>query len=878
MSKKDKNIEKPNKQLAKQPAKSQKNLSQNKNQKKKGGFSIVSFLLWAIILFLIAGGVSFYYTQPKASKITTSDGIELIKGDTVKSVETTEFDQVVHLELKENFHKDYPDEYTVDNDKVFFFYVKDQGGDIWNAIKTAAGYDKFEDGFNSNVPQSSMLESIVTMLLPLLIIFAIFYFAMSKMGGENNPLGFGKMKNGVTNMNGETPDTTFGDVAGIDEAVEEMQEIRDFMAEPAKYHAIGAKIPKGVLLYGPPGTGKTLLARAVAGEAKVPFFSLSGSDFVEMFVGVGASRVRDLFKKAKQASPAIIFIDEIDAVGRHRGSGMGGGHDEREQTLNQMLVEMDGFDETTNVLLIAATNRPDILDPALLRPGRFDRQISVDAPDLKGRKSILEIYSKNKPFEDDVDLDMIAKRTPGYTGADLANVVNEAALLAVRLGKEKVSNDEFDESIDRVMAGPQRKSRKMNENDIKNTAYHEAGHAIVAAAMYYTDPVTKVTILPRGKALGYTSVMPSEDRYSVTRNQLLDQMAYAMGGRVAEEVIFKDPSTGASNDIEKATDIAKKLVTLYGMSSKVGPIKVAPDENDTAIGATKTTKFNVSGSVADEINSEVHDLLENAHREALTVIEENREVLEVMVAHLLDKETLLEDEITEIFRPLKYWGERPIWDSFSGRREHVTHSLKSSNPVQSAPVAGFGAPQYGTLGSASVNSTSVVIPAQSATTTPVAPVAPVVQAAAPEPVLRIIEPETVPDAIPAQQSTPASPVPVNQPATVDAQAVPAQVSEVSQDVASDENSADKIDPAADIAAAIISHAKTEAVSTTKAEFEIKQEVRNDTLDAIANDVNSIEVNTSPQPDDSQTEDQSDGRISKLWDFHSKDKKKDKKDK
>ena len=359
----------------------------------------------------------------------------------------------------------------------------------------------------------------------------------------------------------ETPQVTFADVAGVDEAVEELEEIKDFLADPAKFQAVGAKIPKGVLLYGQPGTGKTLLARAVAGEAGVPFYSISGSDFVEMFVGVGASRVRDLFDQAKQNAPAIIFIDEIDAVGRHRGAGMGGGHDEREQTLNQMLVEMDGFDVNANVILIAATNRPDILDPALLRPGRFDRQVSVDAPDLRGRERILQVHAKGKPMAPDVDLHAVAKRTPGFTGADLANVLNEAALLTARTKLVVVGNHELDEAIDRVIAGPQKRTRLMNDKEKKITAYHEGGHALVAATLRYTDPVTKVTILPRGRALGYTMVMPSEDKYSTTRNELLDQLAYAMGGRVAEEIVFHDPTTGASNDIEKATATARKMVT-----------------------------------------------------------------------------------------------------------------------------------------------------------------------------------------------------------------------------------------------------------------------------------------------------------------------------
>ena len=384
------------------------------------------------------------------------------------------------------------------------------------------------------------------------------------MGGRKNS---GKL------LEGQTPSTRFADVKGEDAALQEVEEIKDFLKDPSKYKALGARIPRGVLLYGPPGTGKTLLARAIAGEAGVPFYATSGSDFVEMFVGLGASRVRELFDEAKKNAPAIIFIDEIDAVGRKRGSGMSGGHDEREQTLNQLLVEMDGFDNDTNLIIIAATNRPDVLDPALLRPGRFDRQVAVEAPDLEGREAILKVHAKGKPFVPDVDLHMVAVRTPGFTGADLANVLNEAALLCARAGAQLIDNRAIDEAIDRVQAGPKRQSKGMALNELRNTAYHEGGHALVAACMHDTDPVTKVTILPRGRALGYTAVMPTSDRYSESRNQLLDQMAYAMGGRTAEEIVFHDPPTGASNDIEKATKIARKMVLEYGFSSKLGAIK-----------------------------------------------------------------------------------------------------------------------------------------------------------------------------------------------------------------------------------------------------------------------------------------------------------------
>ena len=447
-------------------------------------------------------------------------------------------------------------------------------------------------------------------------------------------------------------------MAGEDAAVQEVEEIKDFLKDPSRYKALGARIPRGVLLYGPPGTGKTLLARAIAGEAGVPFYSMAGSDFVEMFVGLGASRVRDLFDEAKKNAPAIIFIDEIDAVGRKRGgSGMSGGHDEREQTLNQLLVEMDGFDNDTNLIIIAATNRPDVLDPALLRPGRFDRQVAVEAPDLEGREAILKVHAKGKPFVPDVDLHMIAVRTPGFTGADLANVLNEAALLCARAGAQLIDNRAIDEAIDRVQAGPKRRSKGMALDELRNTAYHEGGHALVAAAMNDTDPVTKVTILPRGRALGYTAVMPTEDRYSMSRNQLLDQMAYAMGGRTAEEVVFHDPTTGASNDIEKATNIARQMVLDYGFSEKLGAIKWSDDEQSD-LGAL-THKY--SAHTAEIIDEEVLKLVETAHTEAWNVINENRDILDELVRQLLVKETLNEKELAAIFANIKKAPKREVW-------------------------------------------------------------------------------------------------------------------------------------------------------------------------------------------------------------------------
>jgi cell division protease FtsH len=491
----------------------------------------------------------------------------------------------------------------------------------------------------------------------------------------------------------EAPKTTFADVAGADEAVQELEEIRDFLSNSAKYRELGAKIPKGVLLYGPPGTGKTLLARAVAGEAKVPFYSISGSDFVEMFVGVGAARVRDLFNRAKETSPAIVFVDEIDAVGRQRGAGLGGGHDEREQTLNQLLVEMDGFDDQTQVILIAATNRPDVLDPALLRPGRFDRQIPVERPDLKGREAILKVHSKNKPLAENLDLTAIARRTPGFTGADLANVLNEAALLTARNNEKLITLSAIDESIDRVMAGPQKKTRVMSDEERRVTAYHEGGHALVAHALPHTDPVHKITIMPRGRALGYTMVLPDEDKYSVTRNQLLDQLSYTLGGRAAEELIFHDPSTGASNDIEKATALARQMVTQYGMTETIGAVKLGSNSSEPFLGRDLSHQRDYSENLASIVDNEIRKLIDNAHQEAFDILEANRVILDELVLVLLEKETILKDEIQEIFKGVKAVKPRPAWTGSNLRKPSslppvaipvVTKSETPSKPVKRA--------------------------------------------------------------------------------------------------------------------------------------------------------------------------------------------------
>ncbi len=489
--------------------------------------------------------------------------------------------------------------------------------------------------------------------LPFILLIGIVLFVLSRVQGGGRLMGFGKSR--AKAMNKDEPQTTFADVAGLDEAVEELQEIKEFLEAPAKFQDIGAKIPKGALLFGPPGTGKTLLAKAVAGEAGVPFFSISGSDFVEMFVGVGASRVRDLFEQAKSASPAIVFVDEIDAVGRHRGAGLGGGHDEREQTLNQLLVEMDGFDQKVGVILIAATNRPDILDPALLRPGRFDRQIVVDRPDLEGRKAILRVHARGKPFADGVDLDVIARRTPGFTGADLANLVNEAALLAARRDLHLVGMPQLEEAIDRVMAGPERRSRLISDGEKRVIAYHEGGHALVAHALPKTDPVHKVSIIPRGRALGYTLTLPMEDKFLVARSELTDQLTMLLGGRAAEEMIFADPTTGAANDIERATTIARQMVTEYGMSESLGPMRFGQPQGEVFLGRDLAHSPDYSEEVAASIDAEVRRLIESAHNAARHILETNRAVLDRLASDLIRHETLETDRVQQVFADVRPW-------------------------------------------------------------------------------------------------------------------------------------------------------------------------------------------------------------------------------
>lgn len=608
-----------------------------------------------VVLALVIGGFAFsLLSTPQYRQISTDRGMEYIDSGKVKEATIIDGEQRVDLVLTE------PDD--LGGDRVQFYYVAQRGESVVQAITDADP----ADGYDDEVPQGNWFLSILGILLPVLLLGALFYFFMTRMaGGGRGVMQFGKSKAQLVSK--DMPQVKFADVAGADEAVEELHEIKEFLKDPSKFQAVGARIPKGVLLYGPPGTGKTLLARAVAGEAGVPFYSISGSDFVEMFVGVGASRVRDLFEQAKQNAPAIIFVDEIDAVGRHRGAGLGGGHDEREQTLNQLLVEMDGFDVKTNVILIAATNRPDILDPALLRPGRFDRQIGVEAPDMKGRETILRVHAKGKPMAPNVDLEVLARKTPGFTGADLANVLNEAALLTARTNQKHLTNESLDEAVDRVMAGPQRRTRVMNDKERLITAYHEGGHALAAAAMNHSDPVTKVTILPRGRALGYTMVLPVNDKYSVTRNELLDQLTYAMGGRVAEEIVFHDPTTGAGNDIEKATGIARKMVTEYGMTSTLGAVKLGASQGEVFLGRDMGHDRDYSEAIAEKVDLEVRALIEQAHDEAWQVLNDNRDVLDRLARELIDKETLDHVQLEAIFEPVRKLTPRPQWLSSDGR-------------------------------------------------------------------------------------------------------------------------------------------------------------------------------------------------------------------
>jgi cell division protease FtsH len=624
--------------------------------KKRFFVALKNPIIWILLAILLFFGYSQISNIGKSFKeVDTQTIIGAITASQVDSALLLAQDQQIRVVLKSGVK-------ISDSSKLQASYLANQEVELVKILSENPPPNKW----NVKVTRQSLLVSLLFTLIPFVLIAFLFFYLISRAQGGGRAFQFGRSRAKLNEK--DKPQTKFTDVAGADEAIEELREIKDFLVDPTKYQKLGAKIPKGVLLYGPPGTGKTLLARAVAGEANVPFFSISGSDFVEMFVGVGAARVRDMFTQAKANAPAIVFVDEIDAVGRHRGAGMGGGHDEREQTLNQLLVEMDGFEANGSVIMIAATNRPDILDPALLRPGRFDRQIPVDRPDLKGREAILKIHAQNKPLSEDVDLLSLARRTPGFTGADLANVVNEAALLTARKDLDTITNEALGESIDRVMAGPQKVSRLMNEKERLITAYHEGGHALVAHALPNTDPVQKITIMPRGRALGYTMVLPDEDKYSKSRNQMLDELAYTLGGRAAEELIFHDPTTGAANDIEKATALSRAMVMEYGLSERIGAIKLGTVSGEPFVGMSYGHQRDYSEEIAGIIDEEVRELIDNAHQEAYEILVANREVLDNLVLELMERETLEKDEVSQIFAKVTQWPARKPWTGSKDRK------------------------------------------------------------------------------------------------------------------------------------------------------------------------------------------------------------------
>jgi cell division protease FtsH len=609
----------------------------------------------AIAVVVLLGWSFFYFSDDTRGykPVDTSVAMAQINSDNVKSAQIGDREQQLRLTLKKGNND------TDGSDKVITKYPSGYAVDLFNALSAKNAK------VSTVVNEGSILGELLVYVLPLLLLVGLFVMFSRMQGGARMGFGFGKSRAKL--LNKDMPKTTFADVAGVDEAVEELYEIKDFLQNPSRYQALGAKIPKGVLLYGPPGTGKTLLARAVAGEAGVPFFTISGSDFVEMFVGVGASRVRDLFDQAKQNSPCIIFVDEIDAVGRQRGAGLGGGHDEREQTLNQLLVEMDGFGDRAGVILIAATNRPDILDPALLRPGRFDRQIPVSNPDLAGRRAVLRVHSKGKPIAPDADLDGLAKRTVGMTGADLANVINEAALLTARENGTVITGPALEEAVDRVIGGPRRKGRIISEQEKKITAYHEGGHTLAAWAMPDIEPIYKVTILARGRTGGHAVAVPEEDKGLRTRSEMIAQLVFAMGGRAAEELVFREPTTGAVSDIDQATKVARSMVTEFGMSSKLGAVKYGTEHGDPFLGRTMGTQPDYSHEVAREIDEEVRKLIEAAHTEAWEILTEYRDVLDTLAGELLEKETLHRPELEAIFGDVEKRPRLTMFDDFGGR-------------------------------------------------------------------------------------------------------------------------------------------------------------------------------------------------------------------
>jgi len=642
--------------------------------------------LWILVLaFALFATVNLVQRTTAPEEITFSRFLELAEEGSLEGDDL----EPLSVGLRSNT---ITGEYEADGEPVPFTtaYSSDIGDDTIERLledkRIVADFDP---------EQTGALLSLLLNMLPFVLIFLLFFFLMQQMqGGGGRVMQFGKSKAKLVSK--DSPKVTFADVAGCDEAIEELREIKDFLENPQKFQAMGAKIPKGALLFGPPGTGKTLLARAVAGEAGVPFFSISGSDFVEMFVGVGASRVRDLFEQAKANAPAIIFMDEIDAVGRHRGAGLGGGHDEREQTLNQLLVEMDGFDQRAAIILIAATNRPDILDPALLRPGRFDRQIVVDRPDLLGRETILKIHSRGKPLAKDIDLKVLARQTPGFTGADLANLVNEAALLAARFGKKEITQAELAEAIDRVIAGPERKTKLMSDKERLITAYHEAGHAIVGHALPLNDPIHKITIIPRGRAGGYTLALPEEDKSYATKGELVDRLAMMLGGRVAEEIKIGDITTGASNDIEKATHLAREMVTQYGMSDRLGPIMLGQKDSQPFLGRDFGHTADYSSDVARQIDDEIRVLIDEGHDEALEILVENDDALENLAQTLLDVETLDGEALKGILQEVRGRPSRAMTAPVGEKPERILGLLRRGNhqdgtPNGSANASGNGA-------------------------------------------------------------------------------------------------------------------------------------------------------------------------------------------
>jgi cell division protease FtsH len=632
--------------------------------------SVRTLLVYGLVISVLVVAASQWLGQVAAPE-------ELKINQFYEKVDEGKVASVIILNRSERLEGRYVDSSAPEDGADFFVQIGDRFGEQLEARLDEAGVEYQVDN------QPPGFADYLWQLLPWLILIGLMVFFFTQMQGSGNRvMQFGRAK--AKTITKDQPKVTFKDVAGIDEAIEELEEIRDFLKQPDKYRAMGARIPKGVLLFGPPGTGKTLLARAVAGEAGVPFLSISGSDFVEMFVGVGASRVRDLFEQAKTSAPAIVFIDEIDAVGRHRGAGLGGGHDEREQTLNQLLVELDGFESNAGVIVMAATNRPDILDPALLRPGRFDRQIIIDGPDIKGRRAILDVHSRGKPLGSEIDLDSLARATPGFTGADLANLINEAALLTVRRGRATIGMEELNEAIDRVIAGPERKSRIITEEERKITAFHEAGHALVGFALPNVDPIHKVTIIPRGRAGGYTLALPTEDRYYKRRSEMVDELAYALGGRTAEELVFSDPSTGASNDIEKATRTARRMVMEYGMSDRLGPMKYGQTSGEVFLGRDYNRQADYSDEVASRIDEEVRALITAAHDEAREILTTHAEALDRLAGALLERETLDRAEVAEVLYDVPKW-------------EHVNSgSLRIQLPPGFAsPNGGIAAAQQG---------------------------------------------------------------------------------------------------------------------------------------------------------------------------------------